>query len=286
MIYDCFTFFNELDLLEIRLNTLNEVVDKFVLVEATLTHQGKPKQLYFSENKSRFKQFEDKIIHIVVDAYPDYKGKSNWVLEHHQRNMIMQGLKGCRADDIILISDLDEIPDPQKIKQYKSSKGTKIFRLEVYYYYLNCRNVSEGNYKWNGTIMVKYDKLEKPQEFREMSMELLRVFHKKWSHRIYWKIWSFFRFAMKGKGIKFIDNGGWHFSFLGGAEMIIKKLEAFAHSEYNKQELKDTKKIEEAILNGKDIFGRDFKYRFVPIDRSFPLYIQENKQKYSSLIKE
>src|SRR5579859_7699219 len=147
MVYDCFTFFNELDLLEIRLNVLNSVVDKFVLVEATLTHQGKPKPLYYNENKARYSGFHDKIIHVIVDKYPDYEGKSSWVLEHHQRNMIMQGLKECQPDDTILISDLDEIPRPELIKVYEHSKGIKIFRLSVYYYFINCVNSSAGGYK-------------------------------------------------------------------------------------------------------------------------------------------
>jgi len=273
-------------MLEIRLNILNDVVDRFVLVEATRTHQGKAKPLYFEENRARYASFADKIIHIVVDTYPEYEGKSTWVLEHHQRNMIMEGLKECKPDDTILISDLDEIPNPEKIKTYKDSGGIKIFRLSVFYYYINCKNSSEGNYKWNGTIMVRYKNLKKPQDYREMSMLLLRVFHKKISHRIYWKIWAFFHFTIKGNWVKFIDNAGWHFSFLGGVQMIIKKLEAFAHSEYNKQEYKDAKSIEDAITSGKDIFGRDFKYKFVPLDESFPKYIRENTEKYSKLIKE
>src|SRR3954464_1583382 len=99
MIYDCFTFFNELDLLEIRLNELDPVVDKFVLVEATKTHQGKDKPLYFLENKARYEKFLAKIIHVVVNEYPDYEGKSAWLLEHHQRNMIIEGLKECKSGD-------------------------------------------------------------------------------------------------------------------------------------------------------------------------------------------
>ena len=117
MIYDCFTFFNELDLLEIRLNTLNDYVDYFVLVEATKTFTGKDKPLYYNENKERFKQFENKIIHIIVDTYPD--STNPWVLENHQRNSIANGFANCKDNDIILISDLDEIPRPELIDKYK-----------------------------------------------------------------------------------------------------------------------------------------------------------------------
>ena len=86
MIYDCFTFFNEFDLLEIRLNELDSVVDKFVLVEATKTFSGKDKPLYFNENKNKFNKFLNKIIHVIVDEYPNLNG--DWVIENHQRNEI------------------------------------------------------------------------------------------------------------------------------------------------------------------------------------------------------
>src|SRR5208337_1996465 len=108
MIYDCFTFFNELELLGLRLHELAEVVDKFVLVEATKTHSNQPKPLHYQENRSRFGGFHDKIIHIIVDDLPD--AKDPWVLENYQRNCIARGLVNCRPDDFLLISDLDEIP--------------------------------------------------------------------------------------------------------------------------------------------------------------------------------
>lgn len=116
MVYDCFCFYNELDLLEIRLNILNGCVDKFVLVEATRTQRNNPKPLYFAENKERYKKFEDKIIHLVLDEYPEHI--EQWTIENLQRNYIMKGLEQCSDDDIILISDLDEIPRPEYIYIY------------------------------------------------------------------------------------------------------------------------------------------------------------------------
>ena len=113
MIFDCFIFFNEFELLEIRLNELNDVVDKFVLVEATKTHQGKDKPLYFEENKKQFSDFLNKMIHIAVSDYP--KRASPLQLEYHQRNKISEGLNTCFPEDQIIISDIDEIPRPAKI---------------------------------------------------------------------------------------------------------------------------------------------------------------------------
>src|SRR5712692_10307059 len=108
MIYDCFPFFNELDLLEIRLSELAGVVDRFVLVESTRTHTNQPKPLYYHENRTRYSQFSSKIVHIVVEDMPG--GENAWVRENHQRNCIIRGLSGCGDDDTILVSDVDEIP--------------------------------------------------------------------------------------------------------------------------------------------------------------------------------
>lgn len=107
MIYDTFMFFNELELLELRLNELNGVVDKFVLVEATRTFTNKPKPLYYAENKQRFSQFNDKIIHIIVDDSPD--SDNPWVLDRYQKNCVGRGLRNAAPDDIVVFSDADEI---------------------------------------------------------------------------------------------------------------------------------------------------------------------------------
>ncbi len=215
MIYDCFTFFNELDLLEIRLNILDDYVDKFVLVEATKTHQGKEKPLYFLENKSRYAKFLDKIIHVVVKDYPEYDGKSPWVLEHHQRDMILQGLKGCKPEDVILISDLDEIPTPAKILEYKDKKGIKIFRQKMYYYFLNCVNSSQNeNYRWNGSMMVNYKDIGSPQYLRYIGIIVFGLYHDKLIYRLYARFRKLFLFDIKGMNTVFISEGGWHFSYL------------------------------------------------------------------------
>ena len=91
--------------------------------------------------------------------------------------------------------------------------------------------------------------------------------------------------TMKGMKVRFIENAGWHFSYLGGVERIIKKLESFAHTEYNKEEFKDPKKIEEAISSGRDILGRDFHYKFIAIDDTFPKYLLTNMDKYRHLVR-
>jgi beta-1,4-mannosyl-glycoprotein beta-1,4-N-acetylglucosaminyltransferase len=288
MIYDCFTFFNELDLLEIRLNELDSCVDKFVLVEATLTHQGKPKPLHYDENKERFAAFHHKIIHVIVSEYPDNSESSAWVFEKFQRNSIRDGLKNAKPGDVIMISDVDEIPRPEKIKEAANMKGTRVFRQRMYYYYLNCVNataVGDQQYFWNGTVMINYEDMNRPiQEFREAGVMLLAKFNPSFIRRIYYSWFLYRKVYSKGFNVRFISDAGWHFSYLGGVEKIIQKLEAFAHEEYNKPEYKDPQRIEKAIANGEDIFGRWFRYRFVPIDDSWPTYIQSKRDLFSKLI--
>ncbi len=287
MVFDCFTFFNELDILEIRLNVLNDVVDKFVLVEATKTHQGKDKPLIYNENKERFAKFADKIIHVVIDEFPLQDAGSAWTLERYQREMITEGLKTAKPGDTILISDVDEIPDPEKMKENLAKKGIKVFIQQTHYYFLNCINAGiDRDYTWCGTVMAKYDKKLSPQLLRTISIQYLDMYSPRLIVRIYSRL-RMLKWELKlGQRIYAVNKGGWHFSFLGGVEKIIKKLEAFAHTEYNTQEFKDPKKIERTLDEGKDIFGRNFSYKFVPLNNTYPAYILENKDKYRDLIRE
>ncbi len=287
MIYDCFTFFNELELLEIRLNTLNNFVDKFVLVEATRTHQGKLKPLYFQENKELFKDFKDKMIHVVVVDMPAFNGENSWELEHYQRNAIVRGLEGCRAEDIILISDLDEIPNLSDFNfEEVKENDVYIFRQKMYYYFLNCMNATENeNYRWNGTILYRYSRRIQVQALRELSMSILGLKSSQSKRKIYAHYLKWLKSKLLGINIRFVEEGGWHFSYLGGVNKIIQKLEAFAHTEYNQSQYKSPEKIQEIIQSGKDLFDRDFKYKFVPLDDSYPEYILKHINKYKHLIK-
>jgi beta-1,4-mannosyl-glycoprotein beta-1,4-N-acetylglucosaminyltransferase len=152
MIYDCFPFFNELDLLEIRLNTLCDVVDKFVIVESAKTHRGNDKPLYFQTNKERFANFLDKIIYVQCVFPPEVK--SSWGRENYQRNKIADGLYDAKDDDYIILSDLDEIPSVQAIEYAKKTPRTvSVFDQRLFFYFLNCEN---KNNKWCGTVMYPY----------------------------------------------------------------------------------------------------------------------------------
>jgi len=272
MIYDCFTFFNELDLLEIRLNYLNSVVDKFVLVEMGITHSGQSKPFYYEENKERYAQFADKIIHIKVEDYPDMDSISDyekgWCLENYQRDCIMRGLNDAEDDDTIMISDVDEIPSIEAITSFQG--GLFAMRQKMMYYYLNCLDVS-NQYWFRGTKICDMDILMYPG-FEVEDENLVKHTQKGFP--------TYIRFY---EGLAILQ-GGWHFSYLGGAEAVVKKIKAFAHQEFNNENYTDVKEIERKILEGEDIFGRGYKYEAVPIDETFPDYIVKNQEKYKHLI--
>jgi beta-1,4-mannosyl-glycoprotein beta-1,4-N-acetylglucosaminyltransferase len=243
MIYDCFPFFNELEILEIRLHTLDAVVDKFVIVESTKTFQSNPKPLYFQEYASRFRQFQKKIIHIVDSKMPI--ADDSWLTYRHQLNCIHNGLIQCGDNDIISISDVDEIPNPDRIREFDPAQKLKRLNQRMFYYYLNC----ETFYNWSPGYITPYSVIK--------DVDLLDVRDRKIG------------------GDDRLSNGGWHFSYVGGTQRIIAKLEAFSHKEYNSIEFKDPVKLLEHLNNKTDLFGRESDFKIVQIDSTFPQYIQD-----------
>lgn len=277
-IYDCFAFFNELDLLEIRLNILNSVVDYFVLVEATRTFQKQPKPLFYDENKGRFNDFKDKIIHVVVDSYPNFFTRLRvprpMDYDNHQKNQIIKGLTNAQPDDIIIYSDLDEIPAPDKVTEYCNKPGIKVFEQRFYSYYANCALMEnpnlpnspnkDGYARWRGSVMAHYKDFSDTKSFRKMR-------------------------DRSEPEVTIIRDGGWHFTYLGGIESVIYKLNSFAHAREKKYGIQQTLKsnsadaLNEIINQGKDILGRDMLYKFVTPDDTLPQYLIENQHLYPDL---
>jgi len=268
MVYDCFAFFNELDLLEIRLYELDKVVDKFVLVEATRTFQKKPKPLYFKENKARFQPFLHKIEHIVVDKFPGFFYKFRvpraWDYDNYQKDQIAQALKNCNPNDIILYSDIDEIPSATKVEAFKKLEGFKVFQMRHYYYYLNGLEVNPSNETepawWNGTVMCQF------KDFK--SIQKLRVR----------------RDIKKYTDGTLITDGGWHFAYLGGVEKVIQKINAYAHTEHNLDDFKNPARIKSRIAAGKGLYDDNLSIKYVGINESFPEYILKEFLRFQNLI--
>lgn len=268
-IIDCFTFYNEIDILVYRLNLLDPVVDYFVLVEATLTHVGKEKILFFDQIKdsSVFDKFRDKIIHIVVDDFPfnssniDVNKEQQWKNEKYQRNCIKNGIKQLSSKlvdkDLIIIADVDEIPDPNTILNLKYSHNKIEFNsLEQEFYYYNLNSYREE--KWYHPKIVSY------KTFNEMHANNITC--------------DDIRFS----SCKSIPFGGWHLSYFGSPDFIKNKLLNFAHQEFNKDEITNVSAIENRIKNCSDLFGRATNMRFINIEDNIylPPYYDKYLKKY------
>ena len=257
IIVDSFIFYNELDLLFYRLSILNDYVDKFILVESTHTFSGHPKPLYYQENKERFSNFNDKIIHIVTDLpykIPNinYSLNHQWQNEYYQRNCIQTGIDRIREmlndDDIILTSDVDEIPNPQVLIDLKN--GTLKFNremlnrlaLDMYYYNLYYR-IGEGS-NWHGIKLMTVHAYNK----NKLTFQQMRV----WEHR---------------NPVPIIENGGWHLSYFGDIQFIVDKISSFSHQEYNNRNFIDKKKLEDNIKNGVNLLNNT-SLVFIPINEN------------------
>ena len=281
MIYDCFSFFNELDLLEIRLNVLKDVVDRFVLVEAGETHTGKPKPFYFEENRDRFAAFADRIVYRKLERFP--AGHGAWWNENYQRNEISKALIECGAcdDDDILISDLDEIPNPEAVARWKGTPGVKTFHQKYYSFYLNYLNVRNFNLYTTKMLPYRdavsvYDGVEVfDNEFMPCDINQGTTLTKIRRRRL-----------PKSKGgERLVQNGGWHFTCLGGAEAMVRKMQAVApHGDFNPDDPSLTaERMAALIATGR---GPALKMNCfaVPIDETFPKYLRENLSRYSHLV--
>ena len=296
-IFDTFLFYNELELLELRLNTLDQYVDYFVITEARVTFSGKAKPLYFAENRGRYKKFEGKIIHNVIETTPSsfeafeptcdyftnpnvsYPHKSGGVplsklsldfqREVYQRDSVINGLLGiAQPIDLIMISDLDEIPNPLAVQEViESFIPGSIYNLcqrwFMYYFNVGCSQ------EWFGTRICDFSTL------KGRSIDLMRYHLEN-------------RSEQPGP---IVENGGWHFSFLGGQQRVREKLAAYSYQGRRSKFLLKIldklfpQRIQNKIEKNQDIFNTGRSFRTVQLDDSFPRYLLENRHKFESLIK-
>jgi hypothetical protein len=230
-VIDCFTFYNELEILELRLTELYDAVDHFILVEADKTHKGEDKSLIYEENKEKFAKWSDKIININV-SFPT--NLDVWGREKYQRNAFMPVLYsiGLNDEDIILITDADEIPNPERINYIKEEYNVDtIYKLEMDMYF-GCLENKQTNTKWYHPKLLNWGTLKKssPDECR-LNFDCL-----------WW------------------ENGGWHFTYFGDPSKIANKINNFAHQEYNNELYKDANHIKDSIKKGKDLFRESRNY--------------------------
>lgn len=273
-VYDCFTFFNEMDLLEIRLNELDQVVDYFVVVESTRTFQKQPKPLYLNIDDERIVKFKNKIIHIVVDDFPNFfthwRVPKTWDYENHQRNAIARGLVNAKPDDIIIVSDVDEIPNAKKVVEHLELNEPVVFQQRFFYYFLNyiitkaspesCIVQKNNLIFWRGSVMIRFKDFTTAREVRNLRNNI---------------------------SMTQIEEGGWHFSYIGGIDAIISKLKSFSHAKEAKlllNNIDDKERISSMIASGHDLFNRDMSFKVLPLSEPFPEYLVNNTNKYEKLL--
>jgi beta-1,4-mannosyl-glycoprotein beta-1,4-N-acetylglucosaminyltransferase len=266
MIYDCFIIRDELDLLELRLQILDKVVDKFVICEANKTHTNKLKPYFFIENVSRFEKWMDKIIYLPIeldDTGLDFSVKditynpvtAAWQFEYQQRNALIYGLENINDDDIILMGDLDEIPNPKDISNIIQPS---IFIMDFFYYFVNNKSVGYRDNQWLGTIAIKGIYLKQfpnIQNLRDIRNTFAPI------------------------------KSGWHISYLGGKEMIKTKIQTISHTENDREEYYSDENIELCLHTGKDIFGREgMEFTLYPLNQLYPQDILEIILQYPQFI--
>lgn len=266
-VVNCFPFFDELDLLKIRLHELDPWVDRFVLVECSETYTGIKKPLHFAENKEMFKEFLPKITHLEFPilkglGHPKNSNECEVMRENPQRAYMMEGLKECSDDDIILIGDLDEIPrgmDFEEVFKTKPFATHKVFLHAAYFFYMNLYRPGG----WPGTIMLPYKNLV---SVFNSSPQLVMKSRRKHSVK-----------ATKGT-----KDRGWHFTFMGGFEAVRSKEKAYGHWDKHLNETEEMTRNK--MKEGYTFRGRSLVR--VPIDESFPEWFVENIDNFKHLILE
>ena len=293
-IFDCFMYFDEEQVLDLRLNVLNEDIDYFVIVESIYNHKGEERKLLFDKNK--FQNFNDKIIYLIYDKIPDlvesiYDGDSEnekdrkYIMnalyrENEQRNFILEGLRNADENDLILISDVDEIPKLSSVNLNNIHNEIILFKQDMFYYKFN---LALPNFKWTGTKAVKKKKFISPQ----------------WLRNVKDRKYPFYRIDTlisdkKYMNIKIVDDGGWHFSNIKSPEMIEHKLRSYLHHREFDQVSLSVDEIDNLVKKKKAIYDLRVDKKTNKVGNGLildnfeieklPNYIKNNYNKYKDWI--
>ena len=291
-IFDCFMYFDEEQVLDLRLNVLYQNVDYFVIVESIFNHKGEKRNLLF--NSQKFEKFNDKIIYLVYDKIPqlvkpiketdnEKEKDGKYIMnalyrENAQRDFILEGLKSANKDDLILISDVDEIPKLSSVNLNQIKNEIILFKQDMFYYKYN---LSLPNFKWTGTKAVKKKNLVSPQWLRNVK-------DRKYP---FYRIDTFFS-DKKYIDIKIINDGGWHFSNIKSPEMIEHKLRSYLHHREFDQVSLSIEEINELVKKKQAIYDLRVDKRVNKVGngvilenfemKKLPNHINDNIDKYKN----
>jgi beta-1,4-mannosyl-glycoprotein beta-1,4-N-acetylglucosaminyltransferase len=266
-VFDCFPLFNEIDLLELRLNELWDVVDIFVIVEAKKTFTGKSKPMCLPDHEERLAKYLHKIRYVVVEDFPE--GMSNWGKEEYQRNAIKKDLADVLPDDILIFSDLDEIPRAKVVQSIVENgikpKEVYCLSLDWYSFYLNIK-ISE---KWErqGPRMIRAGGLSELYSLRRVMAPT-----RGWGRDMMRQIKSSWRMGHWVKRIR-VPDAGWHFTWMGGKEAVALKGSSLpVHSNLPEGE----KSLAWADARISTLLEDGSRYAVVEVDDSFPSFVRDN----------
>ncbi len=290
-IYDCFMFFDETMLAEIRLNILNNYVDKFIITESKYAHNGDNKKLNFDINL--FSDFKKKIEYIVIDEQPpnilennindshekkeEKKIINSLKRENFQRDMLSLGLKGINDNDLVIISDVDEIPNLEKINFQENDNTIFIFKQKMFYYKFN---LYYENFEWFGSRAIKKKFFLTPQWLRNIKSKKYPL----------WRVDTYFS-KKKYHNIKFIENGGWHFTCIKSPKDVHKKLTSYLHHQDFENSNIKLIDIEKKIQAGEVLYDHNHdktddkrwfsKKLLLKVNSSYlPKYLDKNQNKF------
>ena len=277
MVIDCIPFFNELDILKLRLHILDPLVDRFVIEEATHTFSGLPKDLCFEKNREMFEEFLPKITYLVVDNSPEEI--STHERDKFQKNALAKALTDASDEDVLILSDVDEIPNPAVLQELvKRFDPDKIYHLAQrnFYCYLNMEEVSGNLLSITG---------EFPGVERRMWLGTKGFAKKKIPER---GIIDLREISPEDPRSVRVADGGWHFGYMGSchetdvSRRVGTKVVAAAHQEYNTEDV--LAEVKDRLILGEDIFGRNAVFQWAVVDESYPQYLLEHKSEYDYLI--
>lgn len=270
-VFDCFTFFNEFEILELRLEELYDVVDYFVICEASTTHNNNPKPFYLKDNFSRFEKYADKIKLLSITDMP--RDKNTWVDEKFQRKALERGLTDLRADDLVIVSDADEIPRAEAIQAVKEDTNDYdryLLSIPMFYFKLNFYMYAP-QYRQRNIAISRGRVFSNPQLERE------------------------FYFTKSGLPSNYaceefciLEHAGWHFTYFAhDNELAVNKLKNFAHAnDANTGDVIQKINVDYMIQHKVGFSGFDSpeKFEYITVDDYFPSAVLANPEKYDHLI--
>jgi beta-1,4-mannosyl-glycoprotein beta-1,4-N-acetylglucosaminyltransferase len=287
LLFDCFTFFNELDILELRLSELNDVVKTFVIAEGTQTFRGDKKPLFFEKNALLFQKYLPKIRHVVIDDFPR-NVCSAWDREHWSRRALLRGLGEAVSQDYVMVSDVDEIPRPERLKYWltgdRLDRALLIMESEAFVYNLNVRPVGRRLSTIQAPRILKRKFLNDPQHVRGFRAKVSKRRPRSFVDDLIIQARAIAKFGTPLRLI--VDReAAWHFSFVSSPELMRLKLLSYSHEEYCNPQMIDVQNIARRVESGQWLLDDSTRLEAIPICARFPSTIRGNLDRWAPLLR-